>query len=166
MTFTFVLRTHFKEALQGQLPHRCPQGGPQGPSPACFLIPAQTRLRGSHMLPGAAGHHQLPPNHPGVTEGRPAHPFFCGASIYGPLQSCLLAGFTRRWCFECRPACGDGFPRSFLPCQMPHLGVCERSQRDTSRGPDSANCHVKQHSKSPENTCSNWTVCCRQKEVS
>lgn len=83
-------------------------GTPQGPSTACFLVPSQTCQHGSQMLPGAAEHPQLPPNYPGVIEGRPTHLFFCGASIYRPLQSCLFAGFTRRWCFECQPACGDG----------------------------------------------------------
>lgn len=106
----------FNDTFQGSSPRsaapllspRWPPHGPQGPSTACFLIPSQTRLRGSQMLPGAAEHPQLPPNYPGVTEGRPAHPFICGASMYRPLQSCLFAGFTRRWCFECQPACGDG----------------------------------------------------------
>lgn len=104
MTFTFVSMTHFKEALQGQLPHRCPQVAPQGPSTACFLIASQTRLRGSQTLPGAAEHPQLPPNTLGSQkEDLPFTVLFKAASLLVLLEVVLgMPACLWRWTFPGR----------------------------------------------------------------
>lgn len=126
VTFTFVSMTHFKEALQGQLPHRCPQVAPQGPSTACFLIPSQIHQRGSQMLLGAAEHPQLPPNPLGSQKEDPHTRSFAVLPFTVLFKAASLLVLLGGGALNASLPVAMDFPRSFLPCQMPHLGVCEQ----------------------------------------